>query len=92
MPHSTTKKMRIKRPDTRPNEKERRKLKRKLEEDKSIQDIRVTRKLKTERQERELPPTEDISKRLSTDEKVKYLSFRFCHDFFTSQSGSPGSS
>lgn len=56
--------MRNKRPDTRPNEKERRKLSRKFEEEKTIQDIRVTKKLKADRKEREvqrLPMKDEIT-------------------------------
>jgi uncharacterized membrane protein YgaE (UPF0421/DUF939 family) len=56
MPHTTTKVMRLKRPDTRPNEKERRKLSRKIEDVKTIQDIRITKKLKrSEREVQRLP-------------------------------------
>lgn len=56
MPHTTTKTMRTKRVDTRPNEKQRRKLSRKIEDDKAITDIRVTKKRKCDYKER-VPPT-----------------------------------
>ena len=52
MPHSTTKTMRSKRPDTRPNGAQRRKIQKKLEAAKDIQDLRVTRKRKGETLER----------------------------------------
>ena len=58
MPHTTTKKSRVKRADTRPNSTVRKvaaKLKYKNE---SIQDIRVTRKQKDEKNEREVPKHE----------------------------------
>lgn len=74
MPHTTTKVMRTKRPDTRPNEKERRKLSRKIEDDKIIQDLRVTKKLKTERKEREVNSLPQV---LSKQEKVFFLFFFF---------------
>lgn len=57
MPHTTTKTSRTKRADTRPNEKIRRKLKRQIEDEKTIQDIRVTKKSKAERKEREVQRT-----------------------------------
>ena len=52
MPHTTTKTMRSKRPDTRPNGKQRMKIARKIEAEKSIQDLRVTRKQKGEKKDR----------------------------------------
>lgn len=53
MPHTTTKTMRSKRPDTRPNGKQRLKIARKIEAEKVIQDLRVTRKQKGEKRFRE---------------------------------------
>ena len=43
MPHTTTKALRIKRPDSRPNGKRRAKLNKGTNEDLKIQDIRVTK-------------------------------------------------
>jgi hypothetical protein len=57
MPHTTTKNLREKRPDTRPNGKLRRSLKRKLEDAKSIQELRVTRVQRNEKIERISQPT-----------------------------------
>ena len=53
MPHTTTKNARTKRPDTRPNAIRRAKKNRDIEDKKTIQDIRVTKKLKKDRVERE---------------------------------------
>jgi uncharacterized protein with WD repeat len=69
MPHTTTLKTRSKRPDTRPNEKLRRKLKGKIEDEKSIQDLRVTRIQKKDRKEREAQHTELKERILSKEEK-----------------------
>lgn len=55
MPHTTTKNPRMKRVDTRPNEKRRRQKNNAEDEAKSIQDIRVTKKQKGEKVEREVP-------------------------------------
>jgi uncharacterized protein with WD repeat len=55
MPHTTTKNPRTKRVDTRPNEKRRRQKNNAEDEAKSIQDIRVTKKQKGEKGEREVP-------------------------------------
>ena len=55
MPHTTTKNPRTKRVDTRPNEKRRRQKNNAEDEAKSIQDIRVTKKQKGEKVEREVP-------------------------------------
>ena len=55
MPHTTTKTPRTKRVDTRPNEKRRRQKNNAEDEAKSIQDIRVTKKQKGEKVEREVP-------------------------------------
>lgn len=54
MPHTTTKNARTKRVDTRPNEKRRRKKNQSVEDAKAIQDLRVTRKQKHERKERDV--------------------------------------
>mmetsp|Transcript_9044 Transcript_9044/g.13590 ORF Transcript_9044/g.13590 Transcript_9044/m.13590 type:complete len:123 (-) Transcript_9044:91-459(-) len=71
MPHTTTKNLRTKRPDTRPNEKQRRKLSRKIEESKTIQDIRVTRKRKFERKERVVTSEPQLNQStLTEDDKV----------------------
>ena len=76
MPHTTTKTSRTKRADTRPNEKIRRKLKRQIEDEKTIQDIRVTKKSKAERKEREVQrtPLADLNP-ASKEEKVCYCMF-----------------
>lgn len=63
--------MRIKRPDTRPNEKERRKLSRQREEEKTIQDLRITKKQKTEKKEREVMPLEQNISNKTKEEKVR---------------------
>ena len=55
MPHTTTKNPRTKRVDTRPNEKRRRQKNNAEDEAKSIQNIRVTKKQKGEKVEREVP-------------------------------------
>lgn len=55
MPHTTTKNPRTKRVDTRPNEKRRRQKNNAEDEAKSIQAIRVTKKQKGEKVEREVP-------------------------------------
>jgi uncharacterized protein with WD repeat len=68
--------MRLKRPDTRPNEKERRKLSRKIEDEKSIQDIRTTKRLKVDKKEREvqrLPMKTEESKMLLKEKRIRYL-------------------
>jgi uncharacterized protein with WD repeat len=68
--------MRLKRPDTRPNEKERRKLSRKIEDDKTIQDIRITKKMKVEKKEREvqrLPMKTEESKISVQEKRIRYL-------------------
>ena len=70
MPHTTTKNQRTKRLDTRPNEKQRRKLSRQIEDEKTIQDIRVTKKQRSEMKERGLP--EDIPPEKSDNEKVSF--------------------
>jgi hypothetical protein len=60
--------MRTKRDDTRPNEKQRRKLMRKIEDDKVITDIRVTKKRRCDYKER-VPP-ETMAPAKSDSEKV----------------------
>lgn len=57
MPPTTTKKARINRPDTRPNEKLRRKLSKQVEDAKTVRDIRVTSKKGSEKKEREVAVT-----------------------------------
>jgi hypothetical protein len=67
--------MRLKRPDTRPNEKERRKLSRKIEDVKTIQDIRITKKLKrTEREVQRLP----MKNETNIQEKVRTEILSLC--------------
>lgn len=68
MPHTTTKTLRTKRVDTRPNGKERKKLNQKVEESKTIQDIRVTKVQRNEKKERLAQPSELIT--LSKNEKI----------------------
>lgn len=65
MPHTTTKNKRSKRVDTRPNEKTRRKLIRKIEDSKSIQDLRVTKVRNVDRKERvaQYTPMAKLSKK-----------------------------
>lgn len=64
MPHTTTKVARNKRPDTRPNGKLRRKLQRKVEDGKTIQDLRVTKVQRNEKKERiaQVTPLSTLSK------------------------------
>ena len=74
MPHTTTLNARTKRPDTRPNEKRRRKKNSKIEDGKTIQDLRVTRKQKGERKEREVGITVlRETAQLRTDKYVRAL-------------------
>lgn len=74
MPHTTTKSPRLKRVDTRPNEKRRRQKNSDEEEAKSIQDIRVTKKQKGEKVEREVPvqPLRDTPQ-ISEDKYIRAL-------------------
>ena len=74
MPHTTTKNPRLKRVDTRPNEKRRRAKNAGEEEEKSIQDIRVTKKQKGEKVEREVPvqPMRDTIE-ISEDKYIRAL-------------------
>lgn len=74
MPHTTTKNPRLKRVDTRPNEKRRRQKNSDEEEAKSIQDIRVTKKQKGEKVEREVPvqPLRDTPQ-ISEDKYIRAL-------------------
>lgn len=68
MPHTTTKAHRTKRIDTRPNEKVRRKLQKQIEDNKTIQNMRVTSVQRAERKER-IAQTTPLSK-LSKNEKI----------------------
>jgi uncharacterized protein with WD repeat len=68
MPHTTTKAHRTKRIDTRPNEKVRRKLQKQIEDNKTIQNLRVTSVQRAERKER-IAQTTPLSK-LSKNEKI----------------------
>jgi uncharacterized protein with WD repeat len=74
MPHTTTKNPRLKRVDTRPNEKRRRQKNSEDEEAKTIQDIRVTKKQKGEKVEREVPvqPLRDTPQ-ISEDKYIRAL-------------------
>ena len=74
MPHTTTKNPRLKRVDTRPNEKRRRQKNADAEEAKSIQDMRVTKKQKGEKVEREVPvqPMKDTVE-ISEDKYIRAL-------------------
>ena len=72
MPHTTTKSTRVKRVDTRPNEKVRRKLKRAIEDEKTVQEIRVTKKSREERKEREVQRT-PLAKPSSKEDKVVHV-------------------
>jgi|Transcript_20519 uncharacterized protein with WD repeat len=74
MPHTTTKVPRLKRVDSRPNEKRRREKNAKAEEAKSIQDIRVTKKQKGEKVEREVTvaPMRDTPQ-ISEDKYIREL-------------------
>jgi uncharacterized protein with WD repeat len=74
MPHTTTKNPRLKRVDTRPNEKRRRQKNAEEEEAKTIQDIRVTKKQKGEKVEREVPvqPLRDTPQ-ISEDKYIRAL-------------------
>lgn len=67
---TTTKKMRTKRPDTRPNEKERRKIGKKIEAMKVVQDLRVTKKRKSEHVERVVERAQEVKQSLPENEKV----------------------
>ena len=68
MPHTTTKNARSKRIDTRPNEKQRRKQRKMIEDKKSIQDLRVTKVQKDFKKERLAQPTKLAN--LSKNEKL----------------------
>mmetsp|Transcript_24779 Transcript_24779/g.41922 ORF Transcript_24779/g.41922 Transcript_24779/m.41922 type:complete len:131 (+) Transcript_24779:75-467(+) len=70
MPSTTTKKMRTKRPDTRPNANERRKIGKKMEAQKAIQDLRVTRKRKSEHVERVVERAPEVKQSLPENEKI----------------------
>lgn len=52
MPHTTTKALRVKRPDSRPNGKRRAKFSKEEDDKLKIQDIRVTKIKKTDRKDR----------------------------------------
>mgnify|MGYP003710074723 CR=1 FL=1 len=68
MPHTTTKVQRIKRVDTRPNEKVRRRLQKEIEDKKTIQNLRITSVQKNEKKERvaQLTPLTTLSKEEKT--------------------------
>ena len=71
MPHTTTTVQRNKRPDTRPNAKQRHKMGIKLEQKKAIQDLRVTKKQgkKRERDVDTTVPLKSKTQKKSADEK-----------------------
>jgi hypothetical protein len=79
MPSTTTKKMRTKRPDTRPNEKERRKIGKKIEAQKVVQELRVTRKRKSDHVERVVERAPEVKKCLPENEKVELFCIAFLH-------------
>ena len=64
MPHTTTKVQRIKRTDTRPNEKMRRKMQKQIEDAKSIQDLRITSVQKGAKKQRvaQITPLKTLNK------------------------------
>lgn len=70
MPHTTTKGLRTKRVDVRPNAKQRKEKAKKAESQKIIQDIRVTKTLKSERKERSTGPGQNLVIKKSTHEIV----------------------
>ena len=73
MPSTTTKKMRTKRPDTRPNGDERSKISKKVHSKQVIQELRVTRKRKSEHVERVVDNTaSQLKKNLPENEKVLF--------------------
>lgn len=65
MPHTTTKVQRLKRVDTRPNEKVRRRLQKQIEDAKTIQDLRITSVQKVQKKERvaQVTPLATLSKK-----------------------------
>lgn len=65
MPHTTTKVQRLKRVDTRPNEKVRRRLQKQIEDAKTIQDLRTTSVQKAQKKERvaQVTPLAVLSKK-----------------------------
>jgi uncharacterized protein with WD repeat len=65
MPHTTTKVQRLKRVDTRPNEKIRRKLQKQIEDAKVIKELRITSVQKGEKKERvaQATPLATLSKK-----------------------------
>lgn len=73
MVSTTTKKMRTKRPDTRPNEKERRKIGKKIEDQKVVQQLRVTRKRKSDHVERVVERAPEVKQSIPENEKVSLL-------------------
>lgn len=71
--------MRNNRPDTRPNEKKRRAISKQVEDQKTIQDLRVTRKKKAERAEREVLVGELRSDKSSREKHVRSLRKKLRH-------------
>lgn len=71
MPHTTTKAIRTKRVDVRPNAKQRKVVSKSSNSKVVIQDLRVTRKQKNERVDRDSVDGQELKKEtLSKDEKV----------------------
>ena len=66
MPHTTTKSLRTKRVDTRPNAEQRKRMQRQIEDAKSIEEIRVTKKRKAEHVERDVAASKMVK---TNDEK-----------------------
>ena len=73
MPHSTTKAMRSKRADTRPNAKQRLKMQKRLEEKSRALDLRVVRKSKDEKKGRECQTLQPLRKATKKGEAEKYI-------------------
>ena len=73
MPHTTTKSVRSKRPDTRPNAKQRLKMQQKFEKDSSAQDLRIVRKNKAEKKARECQTLQPLRKINKKGETEKYI-------------------
>ena len=73
MPHTTTKSMRSKRPDTRPNAKQRLKMQQKFERESIAQDLRTVRKSKAEKKARECQTLQPLRKINKKGETEKYI-------------------
>ena len=73
MPHTTTKSMRSKRPDTRPNAKQRQKIQQRLEKDRQVQELRTVRKQAGEKKTRECQTLQPLRKVDKKGETEKYI-------------------